>query len=58
MYNEEKYKLVDEIETAVNALQRKFAKLRRSVNECIADLEAESAVEDFLQNGPGGIDPE
>jgi hypothetical protein len=58
MYNEEEYKMMDEIENVALELKRKFAKLKRSVDDYIVDVECEAAVEDFLQNGPGGTDPE
>jgi len=58
MYNEEEYRMMDEIENAALDLKRKFAKLKRSVDDYIVDVECEMAVDDFLSNGPGGIDPE
>lgn len=57
MYNEEEYRMMDEIENAALDLKRKFAKLKRSVDDYIVEVQCEQEVDDFLSNGPGGIDP-
>jgi hypothetical protein len=52
-YNEEEYRLMDSIELSLLKLKKQMTKLRKDVDHEICINE----VEDFLFNGPGGIDP-
>jgi hypothetical protein len=52
-YNEEEYRLMDEIELVTSKLKKQMTKLITDVDDEICITE----VEDFLANGPGGIDP-
>lgn len=48
-----KYKMMDKLELKLDEMEREAKQLKAEV----ADLICAYEVEDFLQNGPGGIDP-
>ena len=52
-YSEREYELMDQMESALNRIDNDLKNLKRDVNQTICELE----VEDFLENGPGGKDP-
>lgn len=52
-YREREYELVEEIEDTLALLAKKYKILGKAVDRVICEQE----VEDFLLNGPGGVDP-
>ena len=52
--NEEYYKLLDNIEIRLNNLCKGYNSLKNKVGE---EIQNERETIDFLENGPGGIDP-
>ena len=52
--DEEYYKLLDKIEFRLESLCLRHKRLKRQVEE---EIQNERETIDFLENGPGGIDP-
>ena len=52
-YREREYELIEEIEDTLALLFKKYKILGNAVDRVICEQE----VEDFLLNGPGGVDP-
>ena len=52
-WNEDKYKLMDKYDKHIDRLERNLAKLKAEAEELQNELE----VEHFLEEGPGGKDP-
>jgi hypothetical protein len=56
--NQEYYDLLEECENKLARVSKDTRRLRREVNDTITDVKCMIEVEDFLTNGPGGVDPD